>query len=149
MPRGGHNKKPDALKFIQGTLRKGRTNPKSPDIERKVPRPSASLPKEAKKEYLELSKLLDSMRVLTEADRGELENLAIARAQIKYISKKLFKQSDINEFRKVQLAINDAIKISSSLSMKFGLSPADRERVSVVSITPEEDNPYAKLSTHK
>ena len=132
MPRGGHNRKPDHLKVLTGTMRKDRSNPNAPEIEIVIPEPSESLPKEAKEEYIKLSIILNNMRVLTEADQGELENLAIARAQIKYLSEKLFSMSDLNEFRKIQIAINDAIRISAALSIRFGLSPADRSRVSIV-----------------
>ena len=132
MPRGGHNKKPDHLKMVQGTIRKDRSNPNAPELEVSIPKPSVSLPKEAKEEYTKLSLLLNHMRVLTEADQGELENLAIARAQIMHLSKRLVKTSELQEFRKVQIAINDAIRISAALSIRFGLSPADRSRVSIV-----------------
>jgi len=143
LPRGGHNKKPDHLKVVQGTIRKDRSNPNAPELEVKIPKPSPSLPKEAKEEYIKLSSLLNNMRVLTEADQGELENLAIARAQIKYLSKKLFKTSDLKEFRKIQIAINDAIRISAALSIRFGLSPADRSRVSV--LNEKKYNKWADL----
>ena len=143
MPRGGHNKKPDHLKVVQGTSRKDRSNPNAPDLEVKIPEPSSSLPKEAKEEYITLSVLLSNMRVITEADQGELENLAIARAQIKHLSRELFKLSDIKDFRKVQIAINDAIRISAALSIRFGLSPADRSRVSV--IHEKKHNKWADL----
>ncbi len=131
MPRGGHNKKPESLKIIQGTFRKDRANPNSPKLKSIAPSPSYSLPKQAKNEYLKLSKLLLDMGVLSEPDQGELENLSIIRAQIKYLSKRLFNVTDMNEFRKVQIAINDAIKISNALSIRFGLSPADRSRVNL------------------
>lgn len=129
MPRGGHNKKPESLKIIQGTFRKDRSNPNSPNLKSIAPSPSDSLPEQAKNEYEQLSKLLFDMGVLTEADQGELENLCIIRAQIKYLSKRLFNETDMKEFRKVQIAINEAIKISNALSMRFGLSPTDRSRV--------------------
>ena len=132
MPRGGHNKKPDHLKVVQGTMRKDRSNPNAPELEIKTPEPSSTLPKEAKEEYVKLSMILNDMRVLTKADQGELESLALARAQIKYLSSKLFNKLDINEFRKVQIALNDAIRTSAALSVRFGLSPADRGRVSVI-----------------
>lgn len=144
MPRGGHNKKPAHLKVIQGTKRKDRSNPKAPELENMVPDASESLPKESKAEYLKLSILLNNMGVLTEADQGELENLSIARAQIKHLSNKLFKTSDLKEFRRVQIALNDAIRISASLSLRFGLSPADRDRVSVIQ-EQKSRNKFSKL----
>ena len=113
MPRGGHNKKPDHLKVVQGTMRKDRSNSNAPELEIKTPEPSSTLPKEAKEEYVKLSMILNDMRVLTKADQGELESLALARAQIKYLSSKLFNKLDINEFRKVQIALNDAIRTSA------------------------------------
>ena len=145
MPRGGHNRKPDHLKVLTGTMRKDRSNPNAPEIELVIPDPSKSLPKEAKEEYKELAKILNDMRVLSEGDQGELESLAIARAQIKYLSKKLFTKPDINEFRKVQIALNDAIRTSASLSVRFGLSPADRSRVSVIQ-ERKYNNKFNKLN---
>lgn len=145
MPRGGHNKKPDHLKLLQGTLRKGRSNPDAPKLKHKIPRASASLPKEAKVEYYKLVKILNNMKVLSEGDGGELENLSIARAQVKHLSKKLFETSDMEEYRKIQICLNDAVRISAALSMRFGLSPADRDRVSVVSSPGGEPNKFAKL----
>ncbi len=145
MPRGGHNKKPDHLKVIAGTMRKDRSNPNAPELEIAIPAPSKNLPKEAKEEYIKLSVLLNDMRVLTEADQGELESLALARAQIKHLSKKLFNKPDINEFRKVQIALNDAIRTSAALSVRFGLSPADRGRVSVIRENNKKPNPWEEL----
>lgn len=144
MPRGGHNRKPDHLKVIQGTKRKDRSNPNAPELENIIPQASDNLPKEAKDEYLKLSAILNNMGVLTEADQGELENLAIARAQIKHLSNKLFNTSDLKEFRRVQIALNDAIRISATLSLRFGLSPADRDRVSVIQ-KQKSANKFSKL----
>ena len=132
MPKGGHNRKPTQLKIVQGTMRKDRSNPNAPELELVIPEPSEGLPKEAKEAYKILAVILNDMRVLTKADQGELESLALARAQIKYLSSKLFNKLDINEFRKVQIALNDAIRTSAALSVRFGLSPADRGRVSVI-----------------
>ena len=144
MPRGGHNRKPSYLKAVQGTLRKDRANPGAPKLKHKIPRASASLPKEAKVEYYKLVKVLNHMKVLSEGDGGELENLSIARAQIKHLSKKLFKTADMKEFRKIQICLNDAVRISAALSMRFGLSPADRDRVSTIR-EPKEPNKWANL----
>ena len=143
MPRGGSNKKPTSLKIIEGTYRPDRANLNEPQLEPEIPAPSDSLPKEAKEEYFKLAALLNEMNVLTKADQGELESLALVRAQIKSLSKKLFKKSDMAEFRKIQIALNEAIRVSSALSMKFGLSPADRGRVST--IPQKKDNPWNKI----
>jgi len=144
MPRGGHNKKSTYLKVLQGTLRKDRTNPKAPKLVRSIPSPSRGLVVEAKREFMKLAAILDEMGILSKADSGELENLALVRVQIKYAQKKLFKQTETKEFRKWQLILNDAIKISNALSMKFGLNPADRDRVSTIR-KPKEPNPWANL----
>lgn len=143
MPRGGSNKKPDHLKMVQGTQRKDRVNKNAPEVDLVIPEPSESLPKEAKQEYQELVVILNKMRVLSESDKGELESLAIARAQIKYLSSKLFNKPDINEFRKVQICLNDAIRTSAALSLRFGLAPSDRSRVSVV--TEKKSNKWEKM----
>ena len=144
MPRGGHNRKSSYLKAVQGTLRKDRVNPKAPKLVRSIPSPSRGLPVAAKTEFMKLVAILDEMGILTKGDCGELENLALVRVQIKYAQKELFKQTDTKEFRKWQLILNDAIKISNALSMKFGLNPADRDRVSTIR-EPKEPNPWANI----
>lgn len=144
--RGGHNRKLDSIKAIQGTLRKNRINQNAPQVELKASRPSSGLPTEAKREYSKLLKILEKTNVLSEGDSGELENLALCRAQIKHLSKKLFAQNSISEFRKVQLAILDAIRMSASLSARFGLSPQDRERVNVIpKVVRKESDVYKNL----
>ena len=140
MGRGGHNRKPDHLKVLQGTFRKSTSNANSPKGKRGVPKPSKTLATAAKRHYRELARLLDNMGVLCEEDGAQLQNLALVDAQIEYAQKMLFQQTERKAFRQWQIILNDAIRISSAISLKFGLTPADKARVSVV----ERENPPKK-----
>jgi len=143
MGRGSHNKKPDHLKVIQGTFRKSTSNPNAPEGKRGIPKSSTGLVAEARKEYKKLAVLLDDMGVLCEADGGELESLAIVRCQIQYAQSMLFQQKNRKSYRQWQLILNDAIRISNALSLKFGLTPADRSRVSVIEKRKPSKSPFS------
>lgn len=143
MSRGGHNKKSEHLKLLQGTLKKSRINPKAPQIKRGILKPSRGLAAVVKKEFEKLVVLIGGMGILSVEDGGELESLAIVRVQIQFSQKMLFQQTERKAYRQWQLILNDAIRISSALSLKFGLSPSDRGRVSVIS--EEGENPWADL----
>lgn len=132
MSSGGHNKKPTHLKRIQGTLRPDRNIPGEPKGKRSIPPCSREHLATVKKEYAKLAALLNDMGVLSESDGGELENLALARVQVRYAQRKFFEQVDRKSFKQWQLVLNDTIRLSSVLSAQFGLDPQSRSRVNVI-----------------
>jgi len=136
---GGHNRKPTKLKLLEGTFRKDRANPDEPRLENAIPKPSYNLPNKAKKEYKNLTEILNTMGILTEADGIALERLAVAIAECKWAEKELFKQIKPDEIRIWQLILKDARKFVASMLPRFGLTPADRSRVSKIPEKPPEN----------
>ncbi|MFI5324430.1 MAG: P27 family phage terminase small subunit [Thermodesulfobacteriota bacterium] len=125
-------KLPTEIKRLRGTFRPCRENVREPKGRSGVPPPSRELNAAVKREFRKLAALLGDMRILTEGDQGELEHLALSRVLVRIIQNKLFGTADMKEFRKAQIALNDQIRLSSSLASKFGLNPSDRSRVSVL-----------------
>lgn len=143
--RSGRPRKPTETKLIEGTFRKDRANPNEPHPKKAIPKPGYGLPEKAKREYENLSQILNDMGILTDADGIALERLAVAVAESKWAEKELFKQTDSDEIRKWQLILKDARGFVASMLSKFGLTPADRSRVSKIPEEPSE-NPWANLS---
>ena len=148
------SRKPDGLKALQGTLRPCRVNKNAPKGVPGIPKCSRELAAPVRREYMRLVRTLEDMSILTLGDKNELESLAIARAQVLHLQEKLFKVTDPKDFRKLQIALNDSIRLGSSLAAKFGLNPSDRGRVSVVPGKPKknrwdksegEESEYANL----
>ena len=71
MPKGGHNKKPTALKVLEGTARRDRllNEPRPASVTPKCP---AWLPREGKKKWGELAPKLEKLGLLTELDGEKL-----------------------------------------------------------------------------
>ncbi|MFI5323843.1 MAG: P27 family phage terminase small subunit [Thermodesulfobacteriota bacterium] len=131
---------PDELKRLKGTLRPCRVKKNTPKGVPGVVPCSRELNSLVRREYKKLSTLLIGMGVLSEGDSGELESLAIARVQIRYAQNELFRQTERKSFRQWQIILNDSIRLSANLSARFGLSPVDRGRVSVVQESSPKPN---------
>jgi P27 family predicted phage terminase small subunit len=71
MPKGGHNKKPTALKVLEGTARRDRLlNEPLPACA--TPKCPEWLPREGKKKWRELAPKLEKLGLLTELDGEKL-----------------------------------------------------------------------------
>ena len=80
---GGHNRKPTAIKALDGTLKPSRVNPNeptSPALE-KVPRCPGHLKGEARRAWRSVGQKLTDMGVLTEVDLHALEAYCVVFAR--------------------------------------------------------------------
>jgi P27 family predicted phage terminase small subunit len=165
----GRPRKPTALKLLSGTLRKHRENGNEPKPKRSIPPIPHHLSPANKAAWRELAVIADGMGVLTEADpvaleamAGALTDLRAARAaldaplEIKSKDGTMIAMAKAGEryywtgargvpVRKVRpevADIADADRRFLAWCQRFGMSPADRARVSVTE-KKDEDDPWA------
>jgi P27 family predicted phage terminase small subunit len=140
----GRNKIPDEIKQMRGTLRKHRVNADQiqPEKITEMNEVPEFLNKYGRVFYKKYFKLFSDMGILATTD---LESLALMAAEygkyyecqmaIKsegYVTRGTNKQGASYEMTNPHIAIsNAAFKNYTALLIKFGLSPADRSRVSV------------------
>lgn len=137
---GGHNRKPTALKKIEGNAGKRRLNTREPEPAKGAPEMPANLPAGAQKEWERIVPLLEGMGVLTQVDGMALAAYCAAVAQWfaaeEVIGKFGLVIAEARPAGKV-LRINPAVRIKSdSLRQmnvflgQFGLSPSTRSKIS-------------------
>jgi P27 family predicted phage terminase small subunit len=150
-------RKPDHLKLVSGTAQPCRINANAPKPKRERPSPPAHLSDRAKSGWAEAVLIADRMGVLTEADGLAMEALAETIADIRAARASLMKPLFIEgaEGKKIKVSaageryywtfgkggpmrrarpeiadISDADRRLSAWMSKFGMTPADRSRVS-------------------
>lgn len=134
----GRPRKPTDIKELQGTAQSCRLNPAEPTPTAGVPEMPAGLDEFAAAAWGELADILTGMRVLTKADRHALELCAQAigdhrRACVELQALDAEQPEDFAQRRKQWTAErNDANKRALTWLAHFGLTPADRSRVSVL-----------------
>lgn len=149
--RSGRPRKPTKVKQLQGTFRKDRANPDEPQPELGIPEPEDRLSEGAREIYFRLAKLLDGMKVLTEADGPALELAAQALDEY-HLAKRITDEEGITYTETIEIIddekdkivtktiikahpavaiASDAWKRASGLLARFGLDPANRSRVGV------------------
>lgn len=158
-------RKPTHLKIVAGTAQPCRTNASEPKPVRERPSPPTHLSDRAKVAWGAVSVLLDRMGVLTEADSLALEGLCSAyadlvdaRASLKlavshgdaelaaagsltYVTDG--KAGPMIRTRPEMAVISDADRRVAMWLSKFGLTPADRSRVSASD--PSEGSPWDEM----
>ncbi|MBW3469091.1 phage terminase small subunit P27 family [Arthrospiribacter ruber] len=142
----GRNTLPDEIKANRGTLRKHRVNTDKPEPN-KVNKSSLKIPahlnKYAKAFYSKYFEMLTDYKVLTDMDLDTLEVLSSeygkyieAQYKIKsegYMTVGTNKNGSTYSMVSPWVNIaNNAFKNYSSLMAKFGLSPSERAKVSVI-----------------
>ena len=152
MGKRGPAPKPTSLKLIQGTYRKDRAAPNEPQPEPGVPTCPAHLKGEARREWKRIAPVLQSMGVLTKADRPSLAGYCSAWEDYVESDKILRKEGRFvqspNGFPMQHPAVNakaKALTLMKQYLALFGLSPSDRTRVSVPEKPKKESNPFAAL----
>src|SRR5215213_7942443 len=165
----GNPRKPTALKELQGTFRKDRANPSEPRPHRVIPQPPSHLSASVKAAWRELADIADGLGVLTEGDPAALEAMAGAFADLRAARASLdapleIKSRDGNTLAMAKAGeryywtggrgmpvrrvrpeiadIADADRRFLAWCQRFGMSPADRARVSVAE-KKDEDDPWA------
>lgn len=129
--------KPTELKRLQGTLRPSRTNPNEPTPIRGWPDAPDSLTPGARALWPGLCEVLDGMRVLTPADVFALHGLAEAYADM------MEARELCCDGKRGHGRYSDADRRFLAYLRAFGLTPADRSKVSVV--TQPRKNKFADL----
>jgi P27 family predicted phage terminase small subunit len=137
---GGHNRKPSALKKIQGNPGKRKANKHEPKPQPGTPEMPSDLAGEAKAEWIRVSPILDKMGVLTRADGAALKaycklHALNSRAEAA-IEKYGIVVAKLDEVGVSTLKKNPAVSIFESTSrlirsflQEFGLTPASRSKV--------------------
>lgn len=151
----GRPLKPTHLKLVTGTARPSRINKNEPKMRREIPSAPAHLSDGAKESWGYVAVILDEMGVLTRADRVALEGLCEAYTELRAARKSLADAGSITyettnatggkmiRPRPELAMIADADRRLMAWLTKFGLTPADRSRVSAAN--GSEANAFADL----
>lgn len=151
----GRPPKPTHPKSIKGTMQPCRTSAREPKLPREIPSPPAHLSDRAKSAWGYVSALLDEMGALTRVDGLAIEGLCEAYAELCAAREALRERGSttyetLNQsgsvmhraYPEVGMAADADRRVSGWLA-KFGLSPADRSRVSAA--LDRTANPFADL----
>jgi P27 family predicted phage terminase small subunit len=154
------HKKTTQQKRIEGTLRKDRLNPNEPTPAPGIPKAPAHLSARARAAWKVLSERLDAIGVLTQADGLALEGLCEAYADLQQARESLAahggrvtyecttKSGDVMYRSHPEVAmIADADRRVQTWLAKFGLTPADRSRVSAREPKDPHDELWAVLAS--
>lgn len=158
-------RKPDHLKIVAGTAQPCRMNPKAPKPARGAPNAPSHLSARGKVGWADAAAIAESMGVLTQADGAALELLAEALADLRAARASLARplvlagkelagpgeryywaeiQGGASLRKRPELSdISDADRRVSAWLSKFGLTPADRSRVSAD--TSKDENPFDEI----
>jgi P27 family predicted phage terminase small subunit len=138
---GGKNKKPTALKKVQGNAGHRALNDKEPEPAPGAPKMPADLSRKAQIEWKRLVPILQGMKVLTEADGDALAALCTARVRwrqaedlIERMGQVVVEDSPNGKRVKKNPAVtvaSDALRHMRSLMQDFGLTPASRSGIKV------------------
>lgn len=154
---GGRPRKPRALKLVMGTDRPDRANlkaPTSPAVP--LPKPPAAFSAGQKRAWRELAELVDPMRITSRADVVAFREMARCMALIEQADLELKKYGRTDyqvvtetgiSYRKYTQVETLATfeKILDAKLSRFGMSPADREKVSKIG-DDEADDPLDEFS---
>jgi P27 family predicted phage terminase small subunit len=148
----GRKPKPTALKVIEGNPGKRPLNKAEPKPENKAPKCPSWLEKEAKKEWRRMSKVLETIGILTEVDAAAFAGYCQAYARWKeaeeFLSKHgtIFKTPSgyIQQVPQVSIA-QTYLKIMKDFCSEFGLTPSSRSRIVANDNKIDTDDPMEKL----
>jgi P27 family predicted phage terminase small subunit len=138
---GGHNRKPDSLKKLIGTARADRINENTPEVPDLI---NISMPHDlelstnGRKIWNSLSGDLAAAGILKQTDVQAFAiycnsySLYLDMEKIINENGALYLDKTNNPKKRPEVTIrNEAIKIVQSYQGKFGLTPADRDRIKV------------------
>ncbi|TVS18954.1 MAG: phage terminase small subunit P27 family [Gammaproteobacteria bacterium] len=157
----GPKPKPTALKKLEGTYRADREAPNAPEVEPGLPDlpegwEDAPWSDHATKEYWHIGPQLVRLGLLSEVDRAAFLSYCDYWGRWMYyrgqVAKHGDKQTTAGGFESqsadVQMMNKAQEGVKKCLAM-FGLSPADRTRVSSGIKQDQEENPFKKLAKGK
>lgn len=151
-------RKPTLLKVVGGTAQPCRINKSEPKPKRVKPSPPAHLSDKAKTAWGEASVILDRIGVLTEADAIAMEGLCEAIADLRTARQALASYGGSLTYETVTkdggkmhraypevAMVSDADRRLAMWLAKFGLTPADRSRVSSGNDDKGKADPWANF----
>lgn len=152
MAQRGRIPTPTAIKLLEGNPGKRPINKNEPRPEKRAPNCPTWLEPEAKKEWKRMSKTLEAIGVLTQVDAtafaGYCQAYARWREAEEFLSKHgtIFKTPSgyIQQVPQVSIA-QTYLKIMKDFCSEFGLTPAARSRISVVTTVGVADDPMEKM----
>ena len=150
-------RKPTKLKLLKGTAQKCRMNPKEPKPARGIPSPPPHLSDRAKTAWGYVGGLLDRMGIVTEGDALGLEGLCQCYSEL-VEAREALRERGATTYESVNggggtmyraypevALVADADRRFRGWLQAFGLTPADRSRVSASE--KEDSNPFAEFGT--
>jgi P27 family predicted phage terminase small subunit len=141
---GGRPRKPAALHILQGTARPGRQNRKAPKVEalEGFPGPPAGLTEREVAAWRELAAVVAPMRTTTPSDMVAFRQMVTTLAVVEEAREALNREgltfivtTESGEVvrKRPEVEVLGAFKKQLSVELsRFGLTPADRERVSAL-----------------
>lgn len=151
MPKGGcRNKKPTALKVLQGTARPDRIKKGEPKPVPVAPAPPAWLDRTAKATWRKYAPMLERLGLLTEADGESLAAYCAAVSRYVAATKRLRKVTrtspeDLEAIRKAEVSVEKAEHSMRLLANEFGLTPAARSRIDVPPEASDDEGILEKI----
>ncbi|MCI0671929.1 MAG: P27 family phage terminase small subunit, partial [Myxococcaceae bacterium] len=141
----GRPRKPAALHVIHGTARKGRVNTRAPKAGgplKHMPPPPKDLSQRERSAWVELAQVVGPLRTMTAADMPAFRQMAVTLAVVEEAREALNEhgltfcvetESGTVIRKRPEVEVLSAFKKQLSVELsRFGLTPADRERVSVL-----------------
>lgn len=139
----GRPKTPESIKKLTGTSRKDRANPRAPaPAPIKMPAPPKGLNRYELEAWKQLAKLIDPLRVAAPADLVAFRQMVITVATIEQardelaaaggdLTYEVTTEAGVSIRKRPELEIILQFKKQLSIDLsRFGLTPADRARVS-------------------
>jgi len=150
--------KPSALKLIQGTQRKDRSQPNEPKPAIARPKCPAHLSPKAKTAWKSLVAHLEGMGIISQPDGMALEQLCAAYAEwrdlIKDVEKVGYTYTATGAGGEPLIKANPAVAMASDaqkrirgLLQEFGLTPSSRTKVNAE--TPQQSDPLEDYLNRK
>lgn len=155
---GGRPRKPRALKLVLGTDRPDRANARAPSpASVSLPAPPKGFSARQKRAWKELAALVDPMRITSSADVVAFREMARCLAMIDQANEELeeYGRTDYEmtteagtAYRKYSQVETIATyqKILDAKLGRFGMTPADREKVSKIG-ADQADDPLDEFAT--
>jgi P27 family predicted phage terminase small subunit len=151
----GRKRKPEALKLVQGTQRKDRTNPDAPKATESIPRPPAYLSARAKQIFNKMVRRLKEIGVASATDTEAIAILAQRLEEVELLSKEVetvghtYKTTsrvgeEVIKSNPAVAMLNEAKRHAQSMLAEFGLTPASRSKVSAKG-SGKAANPFGAL----
>lgn len=155
----GRPRTPSVLKELKGTAQPCRMNPLEPTLPTSAPEMPTDFSVAEQAVWLVYIHTLDRMKVLTFADRRGLIQLTQATALYDLMKKYLDanghtyvadqREGAVHRMRPEYQIMQDAEKRIQFWLSRFGLTPADRSRVSATAPTKNTDERTARYTINK